>query len=75
MLLYNILLLDEMDGPLYISDREKFIAVLFKQIRAIGAEQIFLISHNNTFEGTSVNIIMTTEEHVDKSNLITIMRV
>ena len=72
---YNIMLLDEMDGPLYSADRDKFISILFKQIQAIRAEQIFLISHNNTFDGHNVNVIMTTEEHVDRSHLITVMKI
>lgn len=72
---YNILLLDEMDGPLYRSDRTKFLDILYKQIAEIGAEQIFLVSHNNTFDGHSVNIIMTTEEHVEESGLITVMHI
>ena len=72
---YNILLLDEMDGPLYASDRTKFFDILYKQIAEINAEQIFLVSHNNTFEGHSVNVIMTTEEHVEDNGMITVMRV
>ncbi len=72
---YNILLLDEMDGPLYRSDRTKFLDILYKQIAEIGAEQIFLVSHNNTFDGHSVNIIMTTEEHVEENGLITVMHI
>lgn len=72
---YNIMLLDEMDGPLYKDDRDKFISILLKQIQAIRAEQIFIISHNNTFDGQNVNIIMTTDEHVDKSHQVSIMHV
>ena len=72
---YNIMLLDEMDGPLYTADRSKFIDILYKQIQAIDAEQIFLVSHNNTFEGHSVNVIMTTEEHVEDNGMITVMHV
>lgn len=72
---YNILLLDEMDGPLYVSDRTKFLDILYKQIAEIGAEQIFLVSHNNTFDGHSVNVIMTTEENVEDNGLVTVMRV
>ena len=65
---YNIMLLDEMDGPLYKKDRDKFIQILFKQLHAINAKQVFLITHNhNSFEGNPVNIIMTTEEVLDKS--------
>lgn len=72
---YNILLLDEMDGPLYKEDRNKFISILFKQIQAINAEQIFIVSHNNTFDGHNVNVIMTTDEIIDRSHQITIMHV
>lgn len=72
---YNIILLDEMDGPLYRSDRTKFLDILYKQIAEIGAEQIFLVSHNNTFDGHSVNIIMTTEENVEDNGLITVMHI
>jgi len=72
---YNIMLLDEVDGSLYTSDRNKFISILFKQIKAIGSRQVFLISHNNTFDGFPVNIIMTTDEIVEKTNNNTIMKV
>lgn len=71
---YNIMLLDEVDAPLYKHDREKFISILFKQLTAINAEQVFLISHNNTFDGYPVNIIMTTEEIVDESELNSVIR-
>lgn len=70
---WNIMLLDEMDGPLYKDDRNKFITILYKQLSAINAEQVFLISHNFTFDGQNVNVIMTTEEHLDKSSMISIM--
>lgn len=69
---YNILLLDEIDGPLYSKDREKFLMILAQQIKAINAEQVFLITHNNAFEGYPINIIATTPEHVDKTNIPTL---
>lgn len=65
---YNIMLLDEIDGPLYKEDREKFISILFKQMAAIGADQVFLISHNNTFEGNPVNVLTTTEDGIESSS-------
>ena len=65
---YNIMLLDEIDGPLYKEDREKFISILFKQMAAIGANQVFLISHNNTFEGNPVNVLTTTEDGNESSS-------
>lgn len=72
---YNIMLLDEVDGPLHRSARNKFITILFKQLRAINAEQVFLVSHNNTFDGYNVNVIMTTPELVDENPLTSIMKV
>ena len=65
---YNILLLDEIDGPLYSKDREKFLMILAQQIQAINAEQVFLITHNNAFDGYPINIVATTPEHIDNSN-------
>lgn len=73
--LYNIMLLDEMDGPLYREDRNKFITILLKQVQAMHAEQVFLVSHNNTFDGFNVGIIMTTEENIDESPLTSVIRV
>lgn len=72
---YNIMLLDEVDGPLHKSARNKFITILFKQLQAIHAEQVFIVSHNNTFDGFNVNIILTSDEVVDESPLTTVMTV
>lgn len=72
---WNIMLLDEMDGPLYKDDRNKFISILYKQLSAIQAEQVFLISHNFSFDGQSANVIMTTDEHVDKNAMTTVMHI
>lgn len=72
---YNIMLLDEVDGPLHRSARNKFITILFKQLHAIQAEQVFLVSHNNTFDGFNVNVVMTTPEVVDENPLTSIMKV
>lgn len=71
---FNIPLLDEIDGPLYKDDRNKFIEILFRQIDAIHAEQVFLITHNNTFDGYPVNVIMTTDEVVD-NELVNVIHV
>ena len=72
---WNIMLLDEVDGPLHRNDRNKFISILYKQLAAIDADQVFMISHNFTFEGQDVNVIMTTDEHIDKTPMMTIMHV
>ena len=72
---YNIMLLDEVDGPLDKNARNKFIAILFKQLHAIQAEQVFVVSHNNSFDGFNVNVILTGDDVVDENPLTTIMKV
>lgn len=73
---YNIMLLDEVDGPLHFSDREKFIGVLFKQMAAIHSDQVFMISHSDgIFEGNPVNIMMTSDESIEKNNKQIIMKI
>jgi len=62
---YNIMLLDEIDNSIYKSDRERFIMLLLKQLKALNSEQCFLITHNDIFQGMPVNIIMTTNESID----------
>lgn len=54
---YNIMLLDEIDGPLDKKNREKFIIILENQIDRIHSEQNFLITHNNMFSSYPVDII------------------
>lgn len=72
---YNIMLLDEVDGPLHYSDREKFIGILFKQMAAIRSDQVFMISHSDgIFEGNPVNIIMTSDENINVSSRQVIMK-
>lgn len=72
---YNIFLLDEVDGALYEADRRKFLNILLNQIREVGIEQIFLTTHNRTFEGTPINVIMTTNEPVTEDRLTSVMKV
>lgn len=64
---YNVMLLDEIDNSIHKRDREKFIAILSKQMKSVNAEQIFLITHNDIFQqtGLPVNIILTTPESID----------
>lgn len=54
---YNIMLLDEIDGPLDTTNREKFIEILENQIERIHSEQNFLITHNEMFSSYPVDII------------------
>lgn len=72
--LYNLMLLDEVEGSLYKRDRDKFLDILFKQLQAIDARQVFIITHNMVFDNSPANIIMTTEEVIDQSPNHTIIR-
>jgi DNA repair exonuclease SbcCD ATPase subunit len=54
---YNIMLLDEIDGPLDIKNRERFIRILENQIDRINSEQNFLITHNDMFSSYPVDIL------------------
>lgn len=60
---YNIMALDEMDGPLDTTNRRKFIEILEEMIDRIGAEQIFLITHNDMFSYYPVDIIDLSETY------------
>lgn len=62
---YDIICLDELDGPLDTKNREQFIKVLYEFIRQTGSEQIFLISHNNMFESESVDLITTGDVDIE----------
>ena len=51
------MLLDEIDGPLDIKNRERFIRILENQIDRISSEQNFLITHNDMFSSYPVDIL------------------
>lgn len=63
---YNILLLDEVDGPLDRGNKEKFLRVLEHQMNHIGCKQVFMITHNQLFETYPVDVFVT----LDKDNSI-----
>lgn len=73
---YNVMLLDEIDGPFDTRNREKFISILEAQIQSIGAEQVFLISHNNTFDNYAVNVVnFGSDNELDNYKNITQLRI
>ena len=65
---YNVLLLDEMDGPLYRGKKEKFIQIIEAEMDRMGADQIFMITHNNLFENYPVDLICTSKMDVNEYN-------
>ena len=62
---YNIPLLDEIDAPIHAVEREKFLLILSQHFKKINAEQAFIITHNDIFDGYPVNVITTSNEHLD----------
>lgn len=64
---YNIMVLDEVDGPLDEQNRRFIIPLLENQMDRIGAEQIVLISHNDTFSSYPVDIVdfSDPESHIE----------
>ena len=44
--IYNILLLDEIDGGLDDNTRLSFLKMLYRQMELLDSEQVFIISHN-----------------------------
>lgn len=67
---YNIMLLDELDSVLDERNRAGFIAVVEKLIDMIGAEQIFIISHNNMFSMYPVDAVSVVDDTKDDSRMI-----
>lgn len=62
---YDIICLDELDGPLDSRNRAEFIKVLYTFIQQVGCEQVFLISHNNMFDNEPVDLLMTADVDVE----------
>lgn len=71
---YNIILLDEIDGPMHHSNKEKLFAALEGQLKKMGCEQVFLITQSKMFNEYPVNIISTDSEYTNsiqnKKNII-----
>jgi len=67
---YNILCLDEIDGPLDTYNRTNFIDILNSQISKLGIEQIFIISHNNAFDVAPMDLVILKGGEVDKNNKV-----
>ena len=71
---YNIMLLDEPDTSLDYHKRGKFVDLIESFMDIIGAEQSFLISHNNMFDSYPVNVIRTSEMNISNlSNVSTVI--
>lgn len=62
---YDIICLDELDGPLDTKNREEFIKILYTFIEQVNSDQVFLISHNNLFDNEPIDLILTGNMNVD----------
>lgn len=62
---YNIPLLDEPDSALDVKNRALFLDIIERQLSAINAEQLFLITHNDMFDNYPVDIIMTSPMNIN----------
>ena len=62
---YDIICLDELDGPLDTKNREQFIKVLYSFINQVKSDQVFLISHNNMFDNEPIDLILTGDVDVE----------
>ena len=54
---FNVLALDEIDGPLDSENRAAFLNIIDTQIKKLGIEQVFIISHNDAFDSAPMDII------------------
>ena len=66
---YNIIKLDEIDGPLDYSNRMYFIDVLNKIMDIMGVEQCIMISHNSELPVDESDVILLKhDENVSDYN-------
>lgn len=56
---YNIILLDEVDGPMYKQNKERFFAALEGMLQRLHSEQAFIITQSTMFNEYPVNLIIT----------------
>ena len=59
---YNILLLDEIDGPLDIDIKSHLLRMLEKRMESMNCDQIFMITHSPLFENYPVDVFVTKEQ-------------
>lgn len=71
---YNIIKLDEIDGPLDYSNRMYFIDVLNKIMDIMGVEQCIMISHNSELPVDNSDVILLKHDEnisdYDRGNII-----
>lgn len=63
---YNIIGLDELDGPLDTGKRRKFIKLFMSKMEELGIDQVFNITHNNLFNDVDANLILLKGANADE---------
>ena len=63
---YNIILLDEIDGPMHRVNKEKFFAAIEGELDRLKCEQVFMITQSTMFNEYPVNLIITDPDYRDK---------
>ena len=66
---YDVLRLDEVDGPLDETRRVKFIDMIQTRINELGCDSCFIITHNGEFEDIPCDIIMLKGAKIHESKL------
>ena len=66
---YDVLRLDEVDGPLDETRRVKFIDMIQTRINELGCDSCFIITHNGEFEDIPCDIIMLKGAKMHESKL------
>jgi hypothetical protein len=60
---YNIVLLDEIDGPMHRVNKERFFSALEGQLERLKCEQAFIITQSAMFNDYPVNLIVTDPDY------------
>ena len=66
---YDILRLDEVDGPLDETRRIKFIDMIQSRVNDLGCDSCFIITHNGEFEDIPCDIILLKGANIHESKL------
>ena len=71
---YNIILLDEIDGPLHSRNKDKLFSSIESHLDRIGCEQLFWITQSKLYNDYPVNLIITDQDYQyatnDKNSII-----
>lgn len=71
---YNIILLDEIDGPLHSDNKDRLFATIESHLDKIGCEQLFWITQSKLHNDYPFNLIITDPNYstdaIDKKSII-----